>query len=65
MATTQASVRKPRFYNPRELGERWGKSRLTIIRAITSGKLHAVRLSNRGTYMIPATEVERIEHGEE
>lgn len=54
---------RPRFFSPKELGKRWGRNRITIIRAIEAGKLHAVRLSNRGSYMIPVGEVERIERG--
>jgi hypothetical protein len=63
MATKATVTRKP-FYSPRQLGDRWGKNRLTIIEAIRNGKLHAVRLSNRGHYMIPRSEVERVERGE-
>jgi hypothetical protein len=59
-----ATTRKPRFYSPQQLAARWGKERRTIIRAIEAGKLHAVRLANRGAYMIPAREVERMERGE-
>jgi len=61
---TQATITKKPFYSPRQLGERWGKNRLTIIEAIRSGKLHAVRLRARGHYMIPRCEVERVERGE-
>jgi hypothetical protein len=63
MATATAAKQRP-FYSPRQLGERWGKNRLTIIEAIRSGKLHAVRLRARGHYMIPRNEVERVERGE-
>jgi excisionase family DNA binding protein len=58
-----ATARK-RFYSVEEVGERWGKERRTIIRAIEAGKLRAVRLANRGAFMIPRGEVERWEHGE-
>jgi len=60
-----ATARKPRFYSPQQLAARWGRERRTIIRAIEAGKLRAVRLSNRGSYMIPAGEVERLEQGRE
>jgi hypothetical protein len=63
MATQATATKKP-FYSPRQLGKRWGKNRITIIEAIRNGKLHAVRLSNRGHYMIPIVEVERVERGE-
>lgn len=63
--TKQFARSKPRFYTPRELGERWGRNRITIVRAIKSGKLRAVRLANHGTYMIPANEVARVERGEQ
>ena len=59
----EATARK-RFYSVEEVGGRWGKERRTIIRAIEAGKLHAVRLANRGAYMIPAIEVQRWERGE-
>jgi len=61
----EATARKPRFYSPQQLAARWGRERRTIIRAIASGKLRAVRLSNRGAFMIPASEVERVERGEQ
>jgi hypothetical protein len=63
MATQATTAKRRPFYSPRQLGERWGKNRLTIIEAIRNGKLHAVRLRARGHYMIPAVEVERIEAG--
>ena len=58
-----ANARK-RFYSPEQLAARWGRERRTIIRAIEAGKLRAVRLSNRGAYMIPVGEVKRVERGE-
>ncbi len=60
----EATAKKPRFYSPQQVAARWGRERRTIIRAIEAGKLSAVRLSNRGAYMIPVGEVERVERGE-
>jgi len=63
MAVQVLTLKKP-FYSTGEVGRRWGKDRLTIITAIRNGKLHAVRLTNRGRYMIPAAEIARLEAGE-
>jgi excisionase family DNA binding protein len=52
------------FQSPHQVAEHWGVARLTVIRAIKSGKLRAVRFGNRGHYMIPVAEIQRVERGE-
>lgn len=64
MQKQPAAMKRNPFRSPRQVAERWGKSRATIIRAIQSGRLHAVRLGNRGHYLIPESEIRRVECGE-
>jgi excisionase family DNA binding protein len=64
MATQATAAKQRAVYSPRQLGERWGRDRLTIIEAIRNGKLRAFRLRARGHYLIPASEVARVERGE-
>jgi excisionase family DNA binding protein len=52
------------FWSPRQVAEHWGVKRATVIRAVKTGKLRAVRLGNRGHYMIPVAEINRVERGE-
>jgi len=54
-------VQQKQTYSTKEAADRWGVSRLTVIRALRAGKLRAVRLGPRGHYLIPAREIERIE----
>ncbi len=64
MARQSVITRRRPFWSPRQVAEHWGVARLTVIRALKSGRLRAVRLGNRGHYMIPVGEVERVERGE-
>ncbi len=64
MRNRSSQTKQKPFWSPRQVAERWGRGRLTVIRAIKSGKLRAVRFGNRGHYMIPAAEVQRVERGE-
>jgi excisionase family DNA binding protein len=58
------SQKQTPFWSPRQVADHWGVKRATVIRAVKIGKLRAVRLGNRGHYMIPIAEVERLERGE-
>jgi excisionase family DNA binding protein len=58
------AMKRSRFQSPDEVAERWGVDRQTVIRALKSGKLRAVRLGNRGHYRIPVAEIVRVERGE-
>lgn len=62
--TQLTDTRRKPFWTPRQLATRWKCGRLTVIRAIKTGKLHAVRFGNRGHYRIPVVEIERVERGE-
>jgi excisionase family DNA binding protein len=64
MPRQSSELKQKRFRSPRQVAERWGVSRSRVIQALKSGKLRAVRLGNRGHYMIPVAEVQRVERGE-
>lgn len=64
MSRQSSEMKQPPFRSPRQVAERWGVSRSRVIQALKSGKLRAVRLGNRGHFMIPINEVERVERGE-
>jgi len=57
--------RLPRFHETEQLARRWHCSAATIAKAIRQGRLSAVRLSNRGKYLIPTAEILRLEKGRE
>jgi excisionase family DNA binding protein len=64
MPKQATAMKRTRFRSPDEVAKRWGVDRQTVIRALKSGKLRAVRLGNRGHYMIPVAEIVRVERGE-
>jgi excisionase family DNA binding protein len=64
MPEQSTATKRCRFHTPDEVAERWGVDRQTVIRALKSGKLRAVRLGNRGHYRIPVAEIVRVERGE-
>jgi len=61
----KSHARKRPFHDAKQLARRWYCSVPTIEKAIREGRLSAVRLSNRGKYLVPTAEIERIEKGRE
>jgi excisionase family DNA binding protein len=54
-------AQQPVYLTVREVAERWGVDPMTVKRRIKSGKLAAIRVSDRGDLRILVTEVERYE----
>lgn len=50
-------------FSPKELADHWGKSRQHIYNLINAGKLHSFKLGR--SRLIPVSEVQRIESGDQ
>lgn len=53
----------PTFVSVKQFADYFQLTQTGVIRIIRKGELHAIRLTSRGSYRIPSTEVTRILDG--